>query len=85
MTKWWRMTFFWSVQVIWDNFCLDASLEKSSVSSLDMLISYVSLSGRWVNVGGSLEEKTSKGGAKILLDYESTICLDLFLKNSAFF
>ena len=22
------MTFFWSVQVIWDNFCFDASLEK---------------------------------------------------------
>ena len=22
------MTFFWNVQLIWNNFCLDASLEK---------------------------------------------------------
>ena len=59
--------------------------QKSYVSSLDMLISYVSFSGRWVDVGGSLEEKTSKGGAKMKMDNESTICVELFLKISAFF
>ena len=28
MIKWWKMIFFWSVQAIWDNFSLDASIEK---------------------------------------------------------
>ena len=51
----------------------------------NMLISYVSFSGRWVDVGGSLEEKTSKGGAKMKMGNESTICVELFLKISAFF
>ena len=83
--KWWRMRFLWNVQVIRENFWLSFVHKKSNVSSLDMLITYVSFSGRWVDVGGSLEEKTSKGGAKMKMDNESTICVELFLKISAFF
>ena len=33
MIKWWKMTFFGSVPVIWDNFCFDASIEKFHSSS----------------------------------------------------
>ena len=78
MSKWWRMTFFWSVQVIWDNFCLDASLEKFHSPSQEGGCHHHFLMDLWMTLVRKWWRMTFFWSVQVIWD---NFCLDASLEK----